>query len=825
MAAKQQLLAVLRPAGQKQKQHVNMRHRQRPPAFTEDVYQGPKRSLCTEACTSTDSLPHRQKRNLENGITEKLLLTKQCPSTYDTAWVSMVPAQGSPQTPRFPQFVQWIQQNQNDDGSWGLGNLDLSLLGKDAITSTTACILALKRWSIGNEQIMKGLHFIRENYSRIKDENCFSPVGFNLIFPRMITIGIDMGLEFPLSESDIDWVSGLREMELLRHDSVEASRRNGYYMAYVAEGLGDMQEINQALMYQRKNGSLFNSPAATAAAAIHTQDPGSLMYLDFLAEKCSSSVPTVYPMDIYSQLCLVDTLEKIGIAHHFPSEIKHIVNMVYRSWLEKDEEIIMDMETCAMAFRILRVHGYDISSDALSHLAHQVLRFNSSVSDDVNNAKALLELYKASRIRIFEDEWSLDNIESCTRKLLNQQFCSRKFQGSRTLQEGEYGLKFPFYPGTLEPAQQKWTIERYDIKHVQMRKSAFMAPHSDERFLTLAIEEFRSSQSVYQEELACIKRWAEEIGLHQLKFARVMPLDVFVFMASTVFAPELYDASIAWMKNSILTTVVDDFFENQGSIEELKNLVALIEKWDAHEEVGFCSENVEALFYAVYSTNSQIGAKAEEIQNRSIMCHIAEVWSDVVRAYMIEQEWTRERHVPTMQEYMCAAEVSIALGAIVAPSLYLVGPKLSEGMIRSSEYKDLLRHMRTSVRFLNDLGTYKKEMTHGCINSVLLKARVSDLSMSPASIETAKTGICEAIADSQRELLRLVLRDGGPIPRLCRDIFWNTYRIGQRFYSQGDGFGMPQELVAAVNAVVHEPLNKEVMLPPRKKRGYSSALV
>ena len=60
-------------------------------------------------------------------------------------------------------------------------------------------------------------------------------------------------------------------------------------MAYVAEGLGDMQEINQALMYQRKNGSLFNSPAATAAAAIHTQDPGSLMYLDFIAEKCSSS--------------------------------------------------------------------------------------------------------------------------------------------------------------------------------------------------------------------------------------------------------------------------------------------------------------------------------------------------------------------------------------------------------------------------------------------------------------------------------------------------------------------------------------------------------
>ena len=94
----------------------------------------------------------------------------------------------------------------------------------------------------------------------------------------------------------------------------------------------------------------------------------------------------------------------------------------------------------------------------------------------------------------------------------------------------------------------------------------------------------QNSSRFYNVKQIVWNRWAEEIGLHQLKFARVMPLDVFVFMASTVFAPELYDASIAWMQNSILTTVVDDFFENQGSIEELKNLVALIEKYNTNPE-------------------------------------------------------------------------------------------------------------------------------------------------------------------------------------------------------------------------------------------------
>lgn len=31
-------------------------------------------------------------------------------------------------------------------------------------------------------------------------------------------------------------------------------------------------------------------------------------------------------------------------------------------WLQRDEEIRLDLETCAMAFRLLRMNGYDVSS-------------------------------------------------------------------------------------------------------------------------------------------------------------------------------------------------------------------------------------------------------------------------------------------------------------------------------------------------------------------------------------------------------------------------------------------------------------------------------
>lgn len=76
-------------------------------------------------------------------------------SSYDTACVAMVPSPNSVKDPFFPACVNWLLDNQLHDGSWGRPDLH-PLLTKDALSSTLACILALKRWSVGDEQINKG---------------------------------------------------------------------------------------------------------------------------------------------------------------------------------------------------------------------------------------------------------------------------------------------------------------------------------------------------------------------------------------------------------------------------------------------------------------------------------------------------------------------------------------------------------------------------------------------------------------------------------------------------------------------------------------------
>ncbi|KAL6634117.1 hypothetical protein ACP70R_026788 [Stipagrostis hirtigluma subsp. patula] len=739
------------------------------------------------------SLQAKHTRELEDRIRGKLLAAEAepPPSSYDTAWAAMVPAQGAPHAPRFPRYVEWIMRNQHDDGSWGIGNLDYHSLGKEAINTTLACILALKKWNVGDEHVRKGLRFFANNSSYITDEKCDTPEGFNIIFPGMVMLGTDLGLEFPMGQSELDDIFQLREMEL---QSMASGRKA--YMAYIAEGLRNKQDWDQILTYQSMNGSLFNSPSATSALVIHSRDTSALKYLDFLENKFGSSVPTVYPMNIYSKLFIVETLEKMGISYRFSDEINRILDMTYKSWLQNDEEILMDSETCAMAFRVLRMRGYDVSSDIFSKFFEDS-KYHDLVQGHLKDTKTLLELYKASQARISEDERALENIGSLTVKRLKEQLCSKRLSRPAMLQESGIctSVAFLLCNRRTTRAQEEHRTFR-PPKFSDEKVSIHVACQATEDIIALAIEEFCSSKALYQQELRCIESWVKEFRLDDLNFSRTVPLDVYVFLASTVFTWKFPEARIAWIKNCLLTTVVDDFFDNGGSIEELKNLIALIEKWDTYNEIGFRSEHVEILFFAVYKTNSLIGEKAAEVQNRRVIGHIAKLWLDYLRANMMEAEWSTTRYVPTMEEYMPIAEASIAMGPILATSLYLVGPEISENMISDPEYKDMLRLISICCRHLNDLRTYKRERTQGYVNGVLLHALRDGGSMSLASIEAAKKEIWSGIVVSRRELLRMVLRERSRIPRLFREIMWNMCKVSHLFYLQVYDFSSLKELMA-----------------------------
>nr|ASJ80909.1 ent-kaurene synthase [Camellia sinensis] len=725
-------------------------------------------------------------------------------SSYDTAWVALVPSPNSFGTPCFPECIGWLLDNQLSDGSWGLPHRH-PLLIKDALSSTLASILALKRWGVGEEQINKGLHFIELNITSATDENQHSPIGFDIIFPGMLEFAKDLNLNLPFEPKDLDAMRHMRELELRRGGYSEERKS---YLAYISEGMGKLQDWEMVLKYQRKNGSLFNSPSTTAAASMHLQDAGCLNYLRLLLEKFGNAVPTVYPLDIYARLCMVDSLESLGIERHFRQEIKSVLDETYRCWLQGEEEIFLDTATCAMAFRILRLNGYDVSSDPLTQITkgkHES-SFLSGHQKEIGDA---LELCRASQIIIFPDESALEKQHSWSSHFLKQKLYNCTIHAHRldkfVSQEVDDTLKFPFH-ANLDRAANRRYIEHYNADSTRILKTSYCSSNiRNEDFLTLAVEDFNICQSIHCEELKYLESWVVENRLDKLKFARQKTAYCYFSAAASLFSPELSDARISWAKNGILTTVVDDFFDVGGSIEELENLIQLVEKWDVDVAVDCCSEHVQIIFSALQSTISEIGAKAFTIQGRSVASHIIDIWLSLMNSMLREAKWVSDKSVPTRDAYMTNGFVSFALGPIVLPALYLVGPVLSEEVVCSSEYQNLYKVMSTFGHLLNDIHSFERESKEGKLNVVSLY--MVDGSGGTVTAEESIKEIKSIIVSQRRELLRLVLQEKGSlVPRACKDLFWKMLKVLSLFYMKDDGF-TSHELINVVKKIIYEPIS------------------
>ncbi|GKE74694.1 Ent-kaur-16-ene synthase, chloroplastic-like protein, partial [Tanacetum coccineum] len=321
------------------------------------------------------------------------------------------------------------------------------------------------------------------------------------------------------------------------------------------------------MKYQMKNGSILNSPSATAAALLRYQNTGCLLYLTSLLGKFGNAVPAVYPLDVYARLSIVDTLERLGIARHFRVEIQNVLDETYKCWLQRDEQIFTDIVTCALAFRVLRINGYEVSSDSLDEIIKEPFK-------DVYTA---LEVYRASQT-IYQEEFAFEVQSLRSADFLEQKISLASNQLSKYIhKEVENALKFPFY-ASLERIYTRRNIEHYDVDNTRTLKTTYRSSNiSNEDYLTLAVDDYNTCQSIYREELKGLERWVVENKLDQLKFARQKTAYCYFSVAATLSSPELSDARISWAKSSILTTVIDDFFDVGGSMDELANLIQCVE--------------------------------------------------------------------------------------------------------------------------------------------------------------------------------------------------------------------------------------------------------
>ncbi|XP_071718053.1 ent-kaurene synthase 1, chloroplastic-like [Rutidosis leptorrhynchoides] len=713
-------------------------------------------------------------------------------SSHDTAWVAMVPSPNSPTSPCFPECLNWLKDNQFDDGSWRLVHANSPILLKDALSSTLASIVALKRWNVGEDQINKGLSFIESNIEFATDKNQLSPIGFDIIFPSMIEYAKYLNINLPFSQEQVDVMLHVRDLELSRFNLEQRE----VYLAYISEGLNNFYNWNTILKYKMKNGSILNSPSATAAALMHHQDADCLDYLTSVLNKFGNAVPAAYPLDLYIRLSMVDTLERLGVAKNFNVEIKNVLDEAYRYWLQSDEKIFMDIGTCALAFKVLRTNGYEVSSDNLS--------------DVTEEGGESLEAYKASRIK-YQQECSLRD-----KNLTSADFLTKKLYAASNnlseyiLQEVKNANRF-FFNSDLERIAARKNIKQYIVDDARTLKTTYRSSNiSNEDFLRLAIADYNSCQSIYREELKGLERWVEEKSLNKLNFARQTAF-LGYFIAVLIFpSPELSDARMTCAKSIALITVIDDFYDVQASsMDELVNLTDAIKKWNVNVDTDCCSEEVRLILLACKDFVNGVAVKAYKWQQRDVTSEVTKILYDTVNCMLTETIWARDSWVPTMEEYIEKAYISVGAGLTVFPALYLLGPKLSEEIVQSNEYHKYIELLGTHGRFINDIRSLKRDMEAGRLNAVSLS---KNYAISGIKNEEVMDEIKMLINNEERQLLKLVSKEKDSIvPRAIKDVIWKVCNMTNFVYSEVDSFSESSAILDNImNEIIYKPVSNSV---------------
>ncbi|KAJ4967921.1 hypothetical protein NE237_014622 [Protea cynaroides] len=394
--------------------------------------------------------------------------------------------------------------------------------------NTLACVIALKVWNIYPVLSKKGMVFIQKNMSKLGSEDKeHMTVGFEVAFPSLIEMAKQHDLQIPTDDPIIN-------------------------------------EINS------QDGSFFFSPSSTAFAFMHTKDERCLKYLKRVVEKFNGGVPNIYPIDLFEHIWAVDRLERLGTSRYFQSEIKECLNYAYRNWTEDGIGLnrnsrILDIDMTAMGFRLLRLHGHEVSPDAFRHFKKGG-EFFCYAGQSNEGITVIFNLYRASQV-LFPREKILEEAKTFASKFLRDKQESNRLLDKWLItknlpDEVGYALDIPWY-ANLPRVEARFYIEHYGGENDKwIGKTLYRIPYvNNNEYLELSKTNFNNCQALHQLEWNSIHKWYMESNLWELGVGRNELLQSYFVAAASIFEPERASERLAWARTAVLVEAIRTYME------------------------------------------------------------------------------------------------------------------------------------------------------------------------------------------------------------------------------------------------------------------------
>ncbi|KAG6675452.1 hypothetical protein I3842_15G102500 [Carya illinoinensis] len=271
------------------------------------------------------------------------------------------------------------------------------------------------------------------------------------------------------------------------------------------------------------------------------------------------------------QLELIDTLQRLGVSYHFEDEIRRILENKHNTHHNGDICEKHSLYATAVEFRLLRQHGYDVPQGTFKSFINENGDFKECLYVDI---EGMLALYEAS-FHLSEGEIILEEARDFATKHLKEFVDQSKDQYLCMMVN--HALEVPLHWRVIR-SEARWFIDAY-------RSREDMNP----TLLELAELDFNMVQAVHQQDLKEVSRWWRSTGLGDLSFARDRVVENFLWAVGILFHPQFGYERRMLTKLGALLTVVDDFYDVYGTLEELKLFTDVVERWDvnAMEELPY----------------------------------------------------------------------------------------------------------------------------------------------------------------------------------------------------------------------------------------------
>ncbi|KAL2932014.1 S-linalool synthase [Bienertia sinuspersici] len=361
----------------------------------------------------------------------------------------------------------------------------------------------------------------------------------------------------------------------------------------------------------------------------------------------------------------------------------------------------------------------------------------------------LYNLYRATNL-MFESEEEMGELRSFSRRLLEKSSLSRR---SKTITMDDGIFMWPHLQETIKRELFVPWLARMD--HLDHREISCL---DNMDLLQLAKENYEYRQMVYKKELVELLRWSNEWGIPDMGFARDKAIYCYFAISSSSSLPYDTDIRLIVAKSAVLITIFDDFFDMEGSLDELQIL--------------------------------------------------ANAWYEVVASWLTEATWSKTGKIPSMASYMETGMVSVAAHTMVLQASPFSTSSFSpHHNLYPSQYQPITKLLMTACRLLNDIQSYEKEVKDGKINSVLLHLKENP----NTSMEDAVEYIYNILEGIKMRLLEHALMDeiDDDMPRSCKMLHLHALKVFQMFYNSGNHFDSKDSLLNDIEKAIFVPFEED----------------